>query len=140
MIFDHRTYTVKPGTLPKQLELYEKHGKAPQERHLGKPLLYGVTETGPINTYVHVWVYENAGDREKRRAAMQADPDGRLPQDERRSRLPDQAGEQDPRAGALLRRSSADACARPGGEDVVVDGGSRADSSPLRRQGPAPRR
>src|SRR5687768_13964681 len=39
MIFDHRTYTVRPGTLPKQLELYEKHGKAPQERHLGKPLL-----------------------------------------------------------------------------------------------------
>jgi NIPSNAP len=75
MIFDHRTYTVKPGSLPKQLRLYEKHGKAPQERHLGKPLLYGVTETGPINSYVHVWVYENAGDREKRRAAMQADPE-----------------------------------------------------------------
>ena len=75
MIFDHRTYTVKPGTLPKQLELYEKHGKTPQERHLGKPLLYGVTETGAINTYVHVWVYANAGDREKRRAAMQADPE-----------------------------------------------------------------
>lgn len=75
MLFDHRTYTVKPGTLPKQLELYEKHGKVPQERHLGKPLLYGMTETGPINTYVHVWVYESAADREQRRAAMQADPD-----------------------------------------------------------------
>ena len=23
MIFDHRTYTVKPGNLPKQLQLYE---------------------------------------------------------------------------------------------------------------------
>lgn len=75
MIFDHRTYTVKPGTLPKQLELYARHGKAAQERHLGKPLLYGVTETGPINTYIHVWVYENAADREQRRAAMQADPE-----------------------------------------------------------------
>ena len=75
MLFDHRTYTVKPGTLPKQLELYAKHGKAPQERHLGPPLLYGITETGPINTYVHVWVYEDAADRAKKRAAMQADPD-----------------------------------------------------------------
>jgi hypothetical protein len=75
MIFDHRTYTCKPGTIHKQLELYEKHGKAPQERHLGPPLLYGVTETGPLNTYVHVWVYEDAADRAKRRAAMQADPD-----------------------------------------------------------------
>jgi hypothetical protein len=75
MIFDHRTYTVKPGTMAKQLELYEQHGKTPQERHLGKPALYGFTETGPLNTYVHVWVYDNAGDRETKRAAMQADPD-----------------------------------------------------------------
>ncbi len=75
MIFDHRTYTVKPGTMPKQLELYEKHGKVPQERHLGPPALYGITETGPINTYVHVWVYEDAADRSRKRAAMQADPE-----------------------------------------------------------------
>jgi hypothetical protein len=75
MIFDHRTYTVRPGTLPKQLKLYEEHGFAAQKRHLGEPLLYGVTETGEINTYVHVWVYEDADDRSKKRAAMQADPD-----------------------------------------------------------------
>lgn len=75
MIFDHRTYTCKPGSVPLQLALYEKHGKAPQEKHLGKPVLYGITETGKINTYIHVWVYEDAADRATRRAAMQADPD-----------------------------------------------------------------
>ena len=75
MIFDHRTYTCRPGTVPLQMALYEQFGKAPQERHLGKPVLYGVTETGRINTYVHVWAYEDAADRAKRRAAMQADPD-----------------------------------------------------------------
>src|SRR3546814_16352774 len=31
------------------------------------------TETGDPNEYVHIWVYENAGDRAKKRAAMQAD-------------------------------------------------------------------
>ena len=46
MIFDHRTYTVKPGMLAQQLELYDRYGRAPQERHLGKPVFYGVTETG----------------------------------------------------------------------------------------------
>jgi hypothetical protein len=46
MIFDHRTYTVKPGMMRKQLELYEKHGLQAQIRHLGAPVLYGVTETG----------------------------------------------------------------------------------------------
>lgn len=75
MIFDMRTYTCKPGTVPAQLALYEKHGLSVQTKHLGQPALYGVTETGPINTYVHVWAYESAADREKRRAAMQADPD-----------------------------------------------------------------
>jgi len=75
MIFDMRTYTCKPGTVPLQLKLYEEHGYKVQTKHLGKPALYGVTETGAINTYVHVWAYKDAGDRQTKRAAMQADPD-----------------------------------------------------------------
>lgn len=75
MIFDHRTYTCRPGTIQRQLDLYREHGMAPQVRHLGEPVLYGVTETGPLNQYVHVWAYEDATDRQTRRAAMQADPD-----------------------------------------------------------------
>ena len=34
-----------------------------------------ITESGEINTIVHIWVYEDAADRAKRRAAMAADPD-----------------------------------------------------------------
>jgi hypothetical protein len=74
VIVDHRTYTVRPGTMKQQLDLYEQHGLEVQKRHLGEPLFYGVTESGAVNTYVHIWVYENAGDRERKRAAMQADP------------------------------------------------------------------
>ena len=44
-----------------------------QTRHLGQPLAYLVTESGNVNQYIHIWVYENAADREKRRAAMWAD-------------------------------------------------------------------
>ncbi len=75
MIYDHRTYTCRPGTIKKHLELYLEHGWEPQTRNLGKPLLYAMTETGDPNSYVHVWVYEDAADRAKKRAAMQADPD-----------------------------------------------------------------
>jgi hypothetical protein len=75
MLFDHRTYTCKPGTLPKQMALYEKHGLAAQQRHLGKPLFYGITETGLVNSFVHIWVYADAADRAEKRAAMQADPE-----------------------------------------------------------------
>jgi hypothetical protein len=75
MLLDVRTYTLKPGTLIAHFELYEKYGKTPQTRHLGQPLAYMKTETGDPNEYVHIWVYENAADRETRRTAMQSDPD-----------------------------------------------------------------
>tara|TARA_Y100000588_G_C13343907_1_gene539360 strand:- start:81 stop:413 length:333 start_codon:yes stop_codon:yes gene_type:complete len=75
MLLDIRTYVCKPGTIKKHLELYEKKGKTPQTRNLGQPLLYAVCETGNPNEYTHIWVYENAGDRERKRAAMQSDPE-----------------------------------------------------------------
>ena len=75
MLLDVRTYTCKPGMIKKHLALYERMGKAPQTKHLGQPFAYLVTETGNPNQYLHIWAYENAADRERRRAAMQADLD-----------------------------------------------------------------
>ena len=75
MLLDVRSYTCRPGTIKEHLALYERLGKPPQTKHLGQPLAYLVTETGDPNEYVHIWVYADAADREKRRTAMQADPD-----------------------------------------------------------------
>ncbi|HEX2216291.1 MAG TPA: NIPSNAP family protein [Xanthobacteraceae bacterium] len=75
MIVDVRTYRTRPGGLVPQLAMYEKHGLAAQTRHIGQPLAYLFTETGELNTFLHLWAYDSAGDREKRRAAMQADPE-----------------------------------------------------------------
>ncbi|MEM6662288.1 MAG: NIPSNAP family protein [Pseudomonadota bacterium] len=75
MLIDVRTYTVHPGTLPAHLELYERMGKPPQFRCLGEPLCYLKTETGDPNEYIHIWVYENAGDREAKRGKLWADPE-----------------------------------------------------------------
>ncbi len=74
MLLDHRTYTVRPGTLPAHLKIYEEYGRAAQVKHLGEPLAYLITETGEINTYVHIWKYKDAADRATRRASMMADP------------------------------------------------------------------
>ena len=74
MLFDVRTYTCRPGTIRKQMAMYEAEGLAIQRKHLGEPVFYGITETGEVNNYLHIWGYEDAADREKRRAAMQADP------------------------------------------------------------------
>src|SRR5690606_41445025 len=77
MLLDVRTYTCRPGTIKLQLELYEQHGLTPQKRHLGEPVAFLVTETGPLNTYMATWACESAADGERKRAAMQADPDWR---------------------------------------------------------------
>jgi hypothetical protein len=75
MLYDLRIYTCRPNTLKAQLALYEAHGFAVQKRHLGPPVLYGITESGALNTYVHVWAYKDAADRAQRRQNMEADPE-----------------------------------------------------------------
>ena len=75
MLIDLRTYRIRPGCVPAQLELYGKYGYPVQLRYMGEPLCYLVAESGELNTFVHAWVYENAGDREAKRAAMAKDPD-----------------------------------------------------------------
>ena len=75
MLVDVRTYQVKPGKLPQELDLYARHGLAAQIRHLGAPLAYLHAESGDLNTIVHLWTFEDAADRIRRRAAMMSDPD-----------------------------------------------------------------
>jgi NIPSNAP len=78
VIIDLRTYTVRPGTLGQQMTLYEKYGYPVQLRYMGEPLFYLTAETGELNTIVHGWVYDSAGDREAKRAAMAKDPDWKV--------------------------------------------------------------
>lgn len=75
MLLDVRTYTCRPSTLKKHLALYDQLGKGPQTRFLGQPLAFLVTETGNVNQYLHIWSYDDAGDRERKRAALWADPE-----------------------------------------------------------------
>lgn len=75
MLADVRTYTCRPGTLKKHLAIYEEYGLAVQKKHLGEPFAYLLTETGNPNTFIHIWLYQNAGDREARRRNLMADPE-----------------------------------------------------------------
>ena len=74
MLYDVRTYVCRPGTIKAHLAIYEEHGFEVQKKHLGEPVLYAQTETGNVNSYIHVWADKDAADRAQRRAAMQADP------------------------------------------------------------------
>ncbi|MDX3895741.1 NIPSNAP family protein [Pusillimonas sp.] len=74
MIVDHRTYTIKTGLMRDFLSLYAAEGRAVQTEHLGAPLGYYTTEVGELNQVVHLWAYSDLADRERRRAALEADP------------------------------------------------------------------
>jgi hypothetical protein len=74
MLYDHRYYCVRSGTLKKQLTLYEKYGLEIQRKHLGDPLAFFVTETGNVNSYIHIWQYEDPEDRVRKRVRLAEDP------------------------------------------------------------------
>ncbi len=74
MLYDVRTYTCRPGTLKKHTALYAEHGWAIQRRHLGEPLAYLQTDAGNVNSYTHIWVFDDAADRARKRAALAQDP------------------------------------------------------------------
>lgn len=73
-IFDHRKYTTRPGKVPAQLKIYEEYGFEAQKKYLGEPVLYTQTESGELNTFVHVWAYDSIADRAEKRSAMAKDP------------------------------------------------------------------
>ena len=111
MLIDHRTYTVRAGCLRKQMAFYEKHGLAIQKRHFGEPLAWLVSETGDVNTYVHIWVYEDAAKPQARGVDGRSGMAG-VYREERGGRLPAQAGIQADVAGAVC----ADTALNTGGD------------------------
>ncbi len=74
MYVEERVYTLHPGKVPEYLKHYENEGMAVQLRHLPHMVGYYFSEVGPQNTLVHLWAYDDLNQREKCRAAMQADP------------------------------------------------------------------
>jgi hypothetical protein len=74
VILDERTYTLKPEHVRDYLRIYEAEGMAIQVGHLGDLVGWFTTDAGVVNQVVHMWRYADAGDRERRRAAMDADP------------------------------------------------------------------
>lgn len=74
MIVDERTYAIQPAHVRDYLDLYVAEGMALQIRHLGHLIGWFTTDVGVVNEVVHMWRFEGLGDRETRRAAMEADP------------------------------------------------------------------
>ena len=75
MYIEERMYRLKIGAVPEYCKLYQELAMHVQLRHLPHMLGYYYTEVGDLNMMVHMWAYDSLDQREKCRAALQADPD-----------------------------------------------------------------
>lgn len=73
MIVEQRRYTLVPGGAVPYLKAWHASGRTAQVRHLGEPLGVYTVEVGALNTLVYLWQYDDAHDRERRRAALARD-------------------------------------------------------------------
>ena len=77
MIYEIRTYNVKPGGVP----AYEKNffEAYPTRQKYSKLYGYFHTEIGPLNQLVHIWPYDSLQQRADTRATAAKDPSGKWP-------------------------------------------------------------
>jgi len=76
MIYELRTYTLKPQKVADFLKLTRKVGFEIRVKH-SKCVGYWTTEVGELNQVVHLWEYEDFAHRSEARAALAKDKDWR---------------------------------------------------------------
>jgi hypothetical protein len=66
MIYEFRTYDLKPGSLP---EVMKRYGEAYEKRkEFSKLAAFFYTEIGALNQILHIWPYKDTKEREEIRA------------------------------------------------------------------------
>jgi hypothetical protein len=73
VIVEKRTYHIHTGKLAELVRLYADEGIAIQEELLGNLIGWFTVDVGELSSVVSLWGYAGAGEREERRAALQAD-------------------------------------------------------------------
>ena len=72
MIYEVRTYSLKPRALPEVEKLFEE-GLAARQKY--SPLAaFFHTEIGPLNQIIHIWPYDSAEERTRIRARTVSKP------------------------------------------------------------------
>jgi hypothetical protein len=67
MIYEFRTYTIHPRSMPEFLKTF---GEAlPRREEFSKLTAFWFTEIGPLNQVIHVWGYKDINERDQTRAA-----------------------------------------------------------------------
>ena len=70
MIYELRTYTLHPGTLPKYMEAAATIGRPVRGNDYGMNHGYWTSEFGTLNQIWHLWSYDNLDHREELRGKL----------------------------------------------------------------------
>ena len=74
MIYELRTYTVKPGTLGDIVKAASTVSREIRKDDFGKLEGYWMTEIGPLNQVMHMWSYRDYDERTRLRAELGKNP------------------------------------------------------------------
>ena len=74
MIYELRTYTVKPGTLGDMVKAASTVSREIRGDDFGKLEGYWMTEIGPLNQVLHMWSYDSFEERARLRAELAKNP------------------------------------------------------------------
>ena len=74
MIYELRTYTVKPGMLGDMIKAASTVSREVRGDNYGKLEGYWSTEIGPLNQVMHMWSYNDLNERAKLRAELAKNP------------------------------------------------------------------
>ena len=74
MIYELRTYTVKPGTLGDMIKAASTISRDIRKNDYGKLEGYWSTEIGPLNQVLHMWSYDSFDERARLRAELARNP------------------------------------------------------------------
>jgi hypothetical protein len=74
MIYELRTYTVKPGTIGEMVKAASTVSRDVRGDNYGKLEGYWTTEIGPLNQVMHLWSYADLNERARLRAELAKNP------------------------------------------------------------------
>src|ERR1700692_4580811 len=74
MIYELRTYTVKPGTVGDMVKAASTVSRDIRGDNFGKLEGYWSTEIGPLNQVLHMWSYKDFEERAKLRTELAKNP------------------------------------------------------------------
>jgi hypothetical protein len=75
VIYELRIYTVRPGIMPKYLDIVGNIGMRIRGNNYGRLVFAGTSDIGALNEFYHLWEYDDPNERARLRGELQKVPE-----------------------------------------------------------------